>query len=263
MCISLKKHFATEKRPVAWCIQAFPERKAIMSCLMNSVSMYLPLREDSTIFEIGCAQGLSLFALKELGYRSVSGLEPSSEAMAASTKLSQKLGLEIQTFTGIGERLPLKTNSVDFIFAQSVMEHVTDDIKVFKECYRVLKKGGGFYFSSTSIACPAQSEIRYFPFFSWYPDRLKKRIMLWCVSKWPSLVGYTDSPALNWYSWRRVRKTAREIGYRKLINRWELAAPDSGTGGVKHLVKYFICKYRGLRYLASVIFQGSEYLLIK
>ena len=38
--------------------------------------------------------------------------------------------------------IPLKDNTFDFIMANHLLEHVEDDIKVLKEFYRIMKKGG-------------------------------------------------------------------------------------------------------------------------
>lgn len=234
-----------------------------MSQLIRSISQHISLGKHSNIFEIGCAQGLSLYALKEMGYRNVSGIEPSQTALRSSTELSKQLKLKIRSDRGYAEKLPLKDCSIDFIFAQSVLEHVSQDKKVFQECYKVLKKGGGLYFSSTSICCPAQSEIRFFPFFSWYPDILKKKIMNWSIAKFPALVGYTDTPAFNWYSCGKIKRMARVIGYRRIIDRWDLAASNNGKGGFKSRVKWLISKNLMLRFVGNLLFQGAEYLLIK
>ena len=42
------------------------------------------------------------------------------------------------------EKLPFKTNSIECIYASHVFEHISIYVKplLFKECYRVLKKGG-------------------------------------------------------------------------------------------------------------------------
>lgn len=42
--------------------------------------------------------------------------------------------------------LPLESNSVDLVFSRSVMEHVVEPGKVFRETHRVLKPGGSWVF---------------------------------------------------------------------------------------------------------------------
>ncbi|MCX6749296.1 MAG: methyltransferase domain-containing protein [Candidatus Pacearchaeota archaeon] len=37
---------------------------------------------------------------------------------------------------------PFKPNSVDFIFAAHILEHVDNPLKFLKECQKILKKGG-------------------------------------------------------------------------------------------------------------------------
>jgi glycosyltransferase involved in cell wall biosynthesis len=44
-----------------------------------------------------------------------------------------------------GDRLPLDSNSVDFVISSHVIEHFPDPIKALKEWYRVVKPGGYLY----------------------------------------------------------------------------------------------------------------------
>lgn len=48
-------------------------------------------------------------------------------------------------------RLPLESNSVDLVMARSVMEHITDPDRVYRELYRVLKPGGHFVFLTANL----------------------------------------------------------------------------------------------------------------
>ena len=48
-------------------------------------------------------------------------------------------------FIADAHSIPLKDESFDLIIIQAVLEHVLSPIKVVKECYRVLKKGGYIY----------------------------------------------------------------------------------------------------------------------
>lgn len=50
--------------------------------------------------------------------------------------------------------IPLKSNSVDFIFCSSLIEHVSDQNKLVSEIKRVLKRNGICYLSTIPWYCP-------------------------------------------------------------------------------------------------------------
>lgn len=87
-------------------------------------------------------------------------------------------------------RKPLdhKDNSVDFIFSEHFFEHLTrpEGVKLFKECYRVLKPGGVIRTTMPSLATLVQKylekDIKYWvP--SWHPktpcDLLNEGLRAW------------------------------------------------------------------------------------
>lgn len=170
-----------------------------MRLIAERIKGFTNLQKGAKVLEIGAAQGLSIIAFEELGYE-CSGIEPWEDALEVSKQLAKNLNMKIDIRKGIAEKLPFADNSFDAVIADSVMEHVKDVECVMSEVFRVLKKGGAFYFSTASAMCPKQGEIRFFPFFSWYPQRLKVKIMNFAVKKKPSLVGYTEAPAINWFT---------------------------------------------------------------
>ena len=56
----------------------------------------------------------------------------------------------------ISKRLPCEDNSIDFIFAEHVVEHTDSPtaLRFFDECYRILKSGG-----VARIAVPSVSQV--------------------------------------------------------------------------------------------------------
>ena len=49
-------------------------------------------------------------------------------------------------YVGSAEQIPLSDNSVDLIVTQEAFEHIQDPNKAIRECYRILRPGGGIYF---------------------------------------------------------------------------------------------------------------------
>jgi ubiquinone/menaquinone biosynthesis C-methylase UbiE len=185
------------------------------------------------ILEIGAAQGRGLIALAQLGHEAV-GLEPHRPALEVAKKLSEAKGLKIELAEGRAEKIPFDDGEFDLVLAFSVMEHVTDLEASLLEINRVLKPGGVFWFNSASSLCPRQKEISVFPLFGWYPDKLKRYIMHWAVKNRPGLVGYTEHPAIHWWTPQKARRKLREAGFSKVLDRWDLrnSEEDSGVAGM-------------------------------
>lgn len=221
MLISLKKHFATERHNLEWCLNELPKRKEHVNLIIERIKGVTNLKKDAKILEIGAAQGLSIIALQDFGYECV-GIEPWIDALAVSKELAKKLNTKIEIKDSSAELLPFIENNFDVVIADSVMEHVKNAEQVMTEVFRVLKKEGIFYISTTSALCPTQGEIRFFPFFSWYPQKLKERIMKWAVIKKPSLVGYTVTPALNWFTPWKTERMLKNAGFKKVFHTWDI-----------------------------------------
>ena len=92
---------------------------------------------DALIVEIGCGDGLNLGVLGELGYRRVMGLEYSPALLAELPPG----GL----VTGDAHDLPLASDSVDVLFYDSVLHHLTDYRRAAAEAARVLRGGGRLF----------------------------------------------------------------------------------------------------------------------
>jgi SAM-dependent methyltransferase len=209
------------------------------------------------VLEIGAAQGRALIALHRRGHDAC-GVEPWPAAIEVATLLADREGAVIDLRKGSAESLPFEAAEFDLVLAFCVMEHVLDLEQTLREIARVLVPGGLFWFYSTSAVCPRQSEIRGFPLFGWYPDTLKKRIMRWAVKNKPRLVGYTDTPALHWWTPRRTHRLLTAAGFSGLIDRWDLCSPDDlrgRSGPVRRILK----TQRWLRPVADVLIPDCAY----
>ena len=57
------------------------------------------------------------------------------------------------------QNLSFEDESLDFITASYVFEHVADDIKGYAECYRTLRRNGGFAFTVPLLAIPETKQL--------------------------------------------------------------------------------------------------------
>lgn len=252
---------ATETAGVEAALERLPEVRVHTGRLARRLAARIALPEGARILDVGAAQGLHVTALTEAGFRAV-GVEPWEQARKDSEALGLHLGGALDIRPGVAESLPFPDQEFYLVIANSVMEHATDPLAAAREAYRVLRPGGGFYFSTTSILSPRQSEIRGFPAFSWYPDPVKKRIMRWAARERPGLIGHTQAPAYNWFSPSRCRTLASESGFQRVLDRWDLHLPGEVDGWrvpILSMAKRSVV----VRRVGDVFIEGSSYLFIK
>ncbi len=261
MVMSLKKHAATEKRGFDYCLATFPRTKQDVVQTLRNIQKFYSLDRNAAILEIGAAQGKLVAACQLLGYQS-HGIEPNENAINVSKQLSHNLGIHLDIIRGYAEEIPYDSNRFDLVIGESVLEHVRDFPKVLAEISRVLKPKGALYFTTASVMCPRQDEIRFFPFFSWYPQKLKVRVMNWTLKNKPSLVGYTETPAINWFSPWGTRKALKEIGFNRVYDRWDLIQPESYSVFKKFVLRIIkLNDFTGL--IGDILLPGCGYLAIR
>jgi SAM-dependent methyltransferase len=203
---------------------------------------------------------VTLTALAKRGFQAV-GVEPWAPAIEVSDQLAHACGVQLDIRPGVAESLPFEDESVDFVNAYSVLEHVDDPDLALREAFRVLRRPGAFLFSTVSAISPFQAEIASFPLFPWYPPPLQRRIMNWATEKRPALVGNTTRPAIHWFKHRDVRRSLHDAGFAEVVDRWQLrrGERDGALGRVIDLAG----SNRAVRLAGDVAASGMEYLAVK
>lgn len=92
---------------------------------------------DARSLDVGTGTGANLRLLQELGYREVTGLDASDEAI----RHCAEKGLPPVRRGDIGA-LPFADSNFDLVMATDVIEHVDDDGQALRELRRVLSPGG-------------------------------------------------------------------------------------------------------------------------
>jgi SAM-dependent methyltransferase len=243
----LRRHIATENRTFEEALADFLRQRDDAIEVMLRLKNVTSIPEAAAVLEVGAGAGQRVIALTQAGYR-VTGIEPSEAARSNAATLAKRIGVDI--------------TMIKVVLACSVVEHVIDLARVFSEVYRVLKPGGVFYFSTASSMCPRQEEIRGFPLFGWYPDRLKRHIMDWAKTHKPHLVNYTETPAIHWFTPAKANRLLRQVGFREVYDRWDLRS-RARLGGLKRGIVKAICACVTLRAVADVILPGCAYAGVK
>jgi SAM-dependent methyltransferase len=258
--MSQKMH-ATEQLSLEEAKTKLPIKEAHLHTILTRLGALRSFEAGAALLDIGSAQGCFLIAAARRGWKA-SGLEPWDEARAVATRLAEQEGVGVEVVAGVAESLPWPDQHFDVVLANSVMEHVLDANRVMQEAYRVLKPGGIFWFSSASSLCPRQGEIRGFPLFGWYPDSLKLRIMDWARRRKPHLIGYTDRPAIHWFTPRKARRMLRQAGFSRVYDRWDLRQPSEGQGLYRILLRLIRWGWP-TKWIADVIVPESSYAAVK
>ena len=94
------------------------------------------------VLDVGTSTGTNLRLLADMGYRDVTGLDPSAEAI----RFCAEKGLPPVREGSITE-MPFEEASFDLVMATDVVEHVDDDLLAVTEVARVLRPGGTALFT--------------------------------------------------------------------------------------------------------------------
>ncbi|MBR9701331.1 arsenite methyltransferase [Candidatus Pacearchaeota archaeon] len=129
-------------------INLVPEANMGLGC-GNPLAL-VEIKSGETVLDLGSGAGFDAFlAAKRVGKNGkVIGVDMTEDMIEKARANAEKHGYENVEFKlGDIESLPLEDVSVDVVISNCVINLAPDKAKVFKEAYRVLKKGGRMYVS--------------------------------------------------------------------------------------------------------------------
>ncbi len=166
---------------------------------------------NGTGLDLGCGDGLLTSILFErTGPRNVIGIDPDP----AEIEAARRLGLYQALHVAPGNAMPVADSACDWVFSNSVLEHVDDIPGIFAEVARVLKTGGTFLFT---VPGPQFHACLGGPLLPWvgrerYFAELDARVAhrrYWGEQRWQaalSEVGLQISSARRYMSRRELRR---------------------------------------------------------
>jgi len=171
-----------------------------------------PEARAGDVLDLACGSGHQTLAWAERGFR-VTGLDFDCDLLLAGRARLERAGASAATWTQADAvSLPFRDGAFDAVFNNSLLEHVPDWRTVLAETARVLRPGGVFAMYTTNRACPLQQEVNHFPFYSWLPDPLQRRVLAWIMVHRRDLVNFTDFPAINWFTFGGMCRAFRAVG---------------------------------------------------
>lgn len=107
---------------------------------VRTVVGYLELKEEDTILDCGCGEGLYLSIINNLSNCRLYGFDFDEEALKKAKVIIRPDSVRL--CRGNIYQLPYEDSSFDKIILSEVLEHLPDDLKALREVKRVLKRGG-------------------------------------------------------------------------------------------------------------------------
>jgi SAM-dependent methyltransferase len=119
------------------------------------------------VLDVGFGNGVTLSVFATHGAE-MSGLEVSPDLLSIGSEVVQEAGNHADLRLYNGTTFPFETNSFDYGYSISVLEHMDDPVSVLKEVSRVLKPGGAFYLAFPNRFYPKETHtgwwgISYMP----------------------------------------------------------------------------------------------------
>jgi arsenite methyltransferase len=135
-----------------------------LSCGNNIA--FLNISPGECILDLGCGcGGETIDAARLTGPKGVSyGMDITDAMIVKAASLAETMGLTNAKFvSGNIEELPFPDESFDAIMSNCVINHARDKTKVYREIFRVLKKGGRFVISDAVTKKPLPSDVKNDP----------------------------------------------------------------------------------------------------
>ncbi len=194
--------------------------------LLGYLNRLIDVSCGKKILVLGCGpkpQAIQIFLEKNYD---VIGVEPVSLHVQSANEYLGSLNAVLE---GAAEQIPLPDASQDVIFFESVLEHVDSPDQAIKEIFRVLRPGGIAYITTTNrykFSLTGDNGEFDVPFYNWLPRLVKECIVFHQLHYKPSLAGYTERPAVHWWSYSDLCDLGRRAGFGKFYSLLDLVRPD-------------------------------------
>lgn len=224
--------------------------RALLEAEWRYLGRLLEGRPHPRVLDLACGSGPFALAWAERG-ATVAGIDFDRDLLSAGRARWRAAHPSPDPLTepawAVGDAacLPVADGAVDVVFCNSLLEHVPDWRAVLAEMSRVLRQGGIAVIYTTNRYCPFQQEVNGFPFYSWLPGALQRRVLSWIMAHRRDLVNWTDFPAIHWFSFPGMRRAFRAVGLEPMDRLDLIAARDDG--GAKGAIASAVTRWPALK----------------
>ena len=124
------------------------------------IAAHFPSAKNARIFDLGCGNGTLLYFAREAGYKSIYGVDTSSEQIEQARLLGFSEVRQTDAFTFLAT---VAAESYDVIAAFDIIEHLNraELLRLADEIYRTLAPGGRWIIHAPNAEGFLGSRIRY------------------------------------------------------------------------------------------------------
>ncbi len=129
-------------------LNAVPDANLGLGC--GNPTAFANLKEGDVVLDLGSGAGFDCFLVSNKVGKTgkVIGVDMTEEMITKARNIAKEKGYSNVEFRlGDIEKIPVNDNSADVIISNCVINLAPNKLQVFKEAYRVLKKGGKMYVS--------------------------------------------------------------------------------------------------------------------
>jgi ubiquinone/menaquinone biosynthesis C-methylase UbiE len=187
------------------------------------------------------------------------GMDISPHLIEHAKELGRRNGYVPEIMLGNVETEPLGVEKYDVIVASSIFEHVQDWKGGLANVYRALKPGGAMFFESTNKFMLNFNTGEYpgFPFYGWLPDFARYGIRKMIHGDDVMKLGID----FHQFTYPLLRRTFREIGFRKVLDVIDLLDARGGMKGQALAVAQAFPPARHL--ILAFLIDGSTFVCVK
>jgi SAM-dependent methyltransferase len=186
---------------------------------------------STRMLEIGVGTGWFPILCKVKGI-SCKGLDISPHLIEYAKALGAQFGVEPDLELANIEDYDLGKEQYDVIIASSVFEHVEHWEIALKKVFDALRPGGVLFFESTNKFSLKSAEYN-FPFYGWFPDFFRYQLRM--AMQGPDIMHLGID--FNQFRYGQLRRCFKQLGFRRIVDRVELAEPNTKMGWKRSLLE--------------------------
>lgn len=228
-------------------------QKSRLERLLKYVGRLIDLERQKNILVLGCGpKPHTGHILTERGFNVVN-VEPVPSFVESAREY---LGFNQMVLQGAAEYIPVESASQNFVFFESVLEHVDSIPHSLNEIYRVLEPGGILYLSTTNrhhFSINGHNGEFNVPFYNWLPKLVKESYVFQHLHYNPKLANYTERPAVHWLSYSDLCRHGRDAGFAQfysIVDLMQIEDPSIKKSWIRRVFLPLIQRNPWLRSLA-------------